>query len=167
MADMNFQVFTASLGDYCVLGHVFENIDHGRMGDYYAVFEQNQTLREFAAKYSTPDNRLVGIIFKGESGDNFIAGAIVDGVTEAPDGAVLMHFPASDFLVTTHDFTDTEPECYPYIGMTVGYAHGENAKIPDGYERYTEHNSYMERFNFDHEANKYRTEVWFAIRKAE
>jgi len=125
-----FQVFTAKFDAYFVLGHTFENIDHGKMGTYYEVYEKNQVLRDFAAKYSTPDNRLVGIIYKGEQGDDFVAGAIVEGVTEAPEGAELMKFPASEFLVTTHDYTDTEQECYPYIGMTVGYAHSENAKIP-------------------------------------
>lgn len=49
--------------------------------------------------------------------------------------------------------------------MIVGYANSENVRIPEGYERYLEHNSYMECFNFNYDKNKFRTEVWFAIRK--
>lgn len=69
------------------------------------------------------------------------------------------------FTIKLNDYTETEPECYPYIGMTVAYAHSENVRIPEGYERCLEHNSYMERFNFNYDENKFRTEVWFAIRK--
>ena len=76
-----------------------------------------------------------------------------------------MKFPASEFLVKTHAYTETEPECYPLIGMTVSYAHSNDVQIPDGYERYSDPNGYMERFNFNHDENKFRTEVWFAIRK--
>lgn len=149
------------MDDYSVLGYSFSNIDHGKMGEYYEKFEKDLPLRNFAAKHSSPDNRLVGIVYK----NSFIAGAIVEEVTEAPEGADLIRFPASEFLVITHDYTETEPECYPYIGMTVSYAHSEAVKIPDGYERNDKLNAYMERFNFNHEEMKYRTEVWFAISK--
>ncbi|MHB1485560.1 MAG: GyrI-like domain-containing protein [Saccharofermentanales bacterium] len=155
-----FQVFTTKIDEYYVLGHSFKDIDHGRLGEYYEKFEKDKPLRDFAAKFSTPDNRLVGIVCD----QDFIAGAIVEGVTEAPEGAELMKFPASEFLVITHDFTGTEPECYPFIGMTVSYAHSRDVRIPDGYERYHEPNGYMERYNFNYEENKFRTEVWFAIR---
>lgn len=157
----NFQVFTAKLDNYFVLGHTFKAIDHGKMGKYYEKYEKNQPLRDFAAQHSTPDNRLVGIVY----GRDFIARAIVEGVTEVPEGAELMEFPASEFLVVTHDYTETEPECYPYIGMIVSYAHSKDVQIPDGYERYHDPNAYMERFNFNCDENKFRTEVWFAIRK--
>lgn len=157
----NFQVFTTKLEDYSVLGYTFKDIDHFKMGEYYEKYEKAQPLRNFAAKYSTPDNRLVGIMY----GQDFIAGAIVQGITEVPEGAELMKFPASEFLVITHDYTDTEPECYPYIGMTVSHAHSKDVQIPDGYERYLDPNSYMERFNFNYDEDKFRTEVWFAIKK--
>lgn len=161
----NMQVFTTKLDDYTVLGHSFKEVDHNKTGDYYGVYENNQPLRDFAAQYSTADNRLVGIVYRGNQGDNFIAGAIVEGVDEAPEGAELMRFPASEFLVITHDYTETEPECYPYIGMTVAYAVSEKVQMPEGYERCHGHNSYMERFNFNNDKNQFRTEVWFAIRK--
>ena len=164
----NFEVFTTKLDDYFVLGHIFKNIDHHKMGDYYGTFERNQPLRNFAAKFSTPENRLVGIVFKGEQGDNFIVGAIVEGVTEAPDGAELMKFPASEFLVTTHgNYFESEDALMKsrYIGKTVGHAHSEHVKIPDGYERCCDKNSYMERWNFNYDAKKFRMEIWFAMKK--
>jgi predicted transcriptional regulator YdeE len=162
---LKFQVFTTKLNDYSVLGHSFKNINHSKMGDYYGVYEKNKPMRDLADKFSTPDNRLVGIIYKGEQGDDFIAGAIIEGINEAPEGADLMKFPASEFLVITHDYTETEPECYPYIGLTVSHAHSKDVPIPDGYERYYDPNGYMECFNFNHVENKFRTEIWFAIRK--
>lgn len=164
MSEVNepgFQVFTTRLDDYSVLGYSFNDIDHSKMGEYYEKFEKDYALRDFAAKYSSPDNRLVGIVY----GNSLIAGAIVEGLTESPEGTDLVRFPASEFLVVTHDYTETEPECYPYIGMTVSYAHSEDVKIPAGYERCYEPNLYMERFNFNHDVKKYRTEVWFAVRK--
>ncbi len=157
----NFQVFTTKFDDYSVLGYTFKKIEHNKMSEYYEKYEKNQPLRDFAAKHSTPDNRLVGILY----GQDFITGAIVEGITEVPEGTKLMKFPASEFLVITHDYTETEPECYPYIGMTVSHAHSKDVQIPDGYERYHDPNGYMERFNFNHDENKFRTEVWFAIRK--
>ncbi|MCL2334436.1 MAG: hypothetical protein FWC57_00025 [Endomicrobia bacterium] len=134
------------------------------MGDYYGVFERNQPLCDFAANHSIPDNRLVGIVYNG---NDFFVGAIVEDVSEAPDGAEFIKFPASEFLVTTHDFFETENDLMNsgYIGQTVGYAHSEEVQIPEGYERYTEYNRYMERWNFNYDENKFRLEVWFAIRK--
>lgn len=142
----NFEVFTTKLNDYTILGYSFKEIDHGKMGEYYGKYEHDQSLRDFAAKHSIPENRLVGIVYN-ES--DFFVGAIVEGITAAPEGAEIMKFPASEFLVTTHDFLKTEDDLMNsgYIGQTVGYAHSENVRIPEGYVRYGEFNAYMERWN--------------------
>lgn len=156
-----FQISKTKLSEYFILGYTFHEIDHYKMGDYYETYEKSHQLRDFTKNYSTPDNRLVGILY----GKDFIAGAIVDGIIEAPEGAELLKFPASEFLVITHDYTETESECCQYIEMTVAHAHSNEVQMPDGYERYRDPNSYMERFSFNYDENKFRTEVWFAIRK--
>ena len=98
-----------------------------------------------------------------------IAGGIVKGVDdiEVPEGASLMEFPASEFLVVTHEWVYKTDDAFPMIGKTVKYAHSEEAqaKMPDGYERCNDHLHFIEHFNYKYDENEYRLEIWFAIRK--
>lgn len=166
----NFHFFTTKLDDYKILGLFFPSIDPCKMGDDYGVYENNHALRELINQHSEISDREIGTMVLADPTDtngpkNFLVGGIVTGVDQAPEGACLMDFPGSEFLVVTHDWCASEKELMDsgWIAQTIGYAH--NLNMPDGYERYEYPVYYRERWNFIEEEHKYRLEVWFAIRK--
>lgn len=167
-----FRVFTRRLNKYKILG-VKHTYNHGgEMGKVYEKLDspENQRLRDLIKEYAEPGNREIGISYRSDLpgwSNEIIAGGIVENINEIPEGASLMEFPASDFLVVTHEWVYKTDEAFLLIGKTVGYAHSEEAqaKIPDGYERYNNHLHFIEHYNYKYDENEYRLEVWFAIRK--
>ena len=175
MSELNhrhFEVFTTKLEDYKILGLLFQSIDPREMGKCYGVFESNFSLRQAINEHSNIGDREIGTMYPSnpslqDGPKDFLIGGIVCGIDEAPEGACIMDFPASEFLVVTHDWCSSEQELMEsgLIAETIGYAHSEEMKIPEGYERYEYPVYYRERWNFNEDENKFRLEVWFAIRK--
>lgn len=168
----NFEVFTIKLNDYKILGLFFPAIDPRKMGDCYGTFENNQSLRAIINEHAQIGDREIGTMYSANDPSNnelqnFLLGGIVTGVDDVPEGATMMDFPASEFLVVTHKWCATEQELMEsgLIAETIGYAHSDDVKMPDGYERYEYPVGYRERWNFIPDENKFRLEVWFAIRK--
>jgi predicted transcriptional regulator YdeE len=168
----NFQVFTTRLDDYKILGILFTAVDPRKMGEYYGIYEKNHSLRNLINKHSKTGDREIGTMYPPNPSvqnepEDFLVGGIVKRIDEAPEGACIMDFPASEFLVTTHEWCSSEKELMEsgFIGQTVVYAHSKEVKIPNGYERYEYPVGYREHWNFNADENKFRMEVWFAIRK--
>ncbi|MCL2388647.1 MAG: MerR family transcriptional regulator [Defluviitaleaceae bacterium] len=169
-----FRVFTRELDAFQFIGvkHTYTN----NMGEVYEKLdsEENQPLRDIIKKHAKPGNREIGIEYAipnhptpNEGPWEIIGGGIVDHVTEIPDGASIMHFPASEFLVVTHEWVYTTDEAFPLIGKSATYAHSDEVKnlIPEGYERYNDPIVFIDWFNYKYEENEYRHETWFPIRK--
>lgn len=166
----NLHSFTTKLDDYKILGLIFPSIDPAKIGDCYGVFENNRPLRELINQHSEIGDREIGIMILADPTNtngpkNFLVGGIVTDIDEAPEGACLMDFPGSEFLVVTHDWCASEQELMDsgWIAQTIGYAF--ELKLPDGYEKYEYPVYYWERWNFHADENQYRFEVWLSIRK--
>ena len=106
---------------------------------------------------------LLGVFCQSDPGYyNYLIGAVVSGVDEAPEGMFLAEFPATDYLVVTHEWVKSEDEANAQIGRLVGHAHGPDV-MPDGYEKYTVPVMFIESYNNSPE--KSRFEVWLPIRE--
>lgn len=108
-----FEVIRGRLDDYRILGILYEEIYPQKMGGYYGAYENNQPLRDLVDRNSAPGDREIGTMYPADPSDenlpwNFLVGAIVRGVDKAPEGACLMDFPASEFLVFTHRWCSSE-----------------------------------------------------------
>jgi predicted transcriptional regulator YdeE len=113
------------------------------------------------------EKSLLGVFCQSEQGYyNYLIGAVVSGVKEAPEGMFLANFPASDYMVVTHEWVQSGREADNQIGRIVGYAHGAELQLTDGYEKYTDPIMFIEGYNYDNEDKKFRFEVWIAIKRS-
>ena len=168
-----YETFQTQLDHFYVLGISHTENNPAKLGDFWGEYEsgKNQILRDYVNKHSQPGNRLIGVMYSVEQPQegyfNYITGGIVEGLSEIPDNSSLVKFPSTEFLVVTHEWVKTASEADGFIGMTVGHAHSDEIQgnIPDGYERYNDPVTFIERFNYNYDENKFRTEIWFAIRK--
>ena len=166
------RVFKRRLDDFIIAGVKHSWNNGSEMGKVYEKLDspENRTLRDWIRKQAQPGDWEIGISYISYSPDwsnETIAGGIVENVDEIPEGGYFMKFPASEYLVVTHEWVYKADEAFPLIGKTVGYAHSEEAhiKIPDGYERDNDNLLFIEHYNYKYEENEYRLEIWFAIRK--
>lgn len=91
---------------------------------------------------------------------------MVGNVDKVPEGYTLTKFPASDFLVVTHEWLSTNDEALKY-GIDAGWKYEKTVHIPDGYVRYDEPGSpitIIEKENAD-TPNGSRYEFWIPIKK--
>jgi len=96
----------------------------------------------------------------------YFQGKIVENVGKVAEGYSLVRFPASDYLVLTHEWLPTFGEAQKY-GIGFGRKHMETAQIPDGYARYNVSEFpiiEIERDNADAPEGS-RIEHWMPIRK--
>jgi predicted transcriptional regulator YdeE len=111
---------------------------------------------------------LLGVFCKSEPGFyNYLIGGMVSGLKEAPEGMFLADFPASEFIVVTHEWSKSIDEAEMNIGRIVGYAHGSELQLPDGYVKCTNPIMFIERYNYEFDKNRFRFEVWLAIKPRE
>lgn len=169
-----FLTYQTQQDNYYVLGITHTENNPAKLGDFWGEYEstKSQTLRDFINLHSTPGNRLIGLMYSAnpvrEGYFNYITGGIVEGISEVPEPSTLVEFPSSEFFVVTHEWVSSASEADGFIGMTVAHAHSEEiqSNIPDAYERYNDPVIFMERFNYNYDENKFRTEIWFPIRKS-
>ena len=123
---------------------------------------------EILAPYQTEGMEL-GIFYNDEPGHyHYLIGGVVGEVDEVPEGFKLVKFPASEFLIVTHEWSKNKVDAKKQIGRIVAYAHSDELKFPDGYEKCTEHLAFVEGYNFNTFGSKrHRFEVWLAMKKAE
>ena len=112
------------------------------------------------------DKPLLGVFCTSEPECwDFLVGAVVENIDEAPEGLRLRAFPASEYLVVTHEWGSSTKESDAQIDRIVDYAHGKDCKPPEGYERCYDPVLFIEDYNWDFDAKKFRFEVWLPIRQ--
>lgn len=113
------------------------------------------------------DRPLFGVFCVSEPGHwSFLVGATVENIEEAPEGLCLRAFPASEYLIVTHEWVSTTKESDTQINRVVDYAHGSDCMLPEGYERYSDPMLFTECFNWNFDDKQFRFEVWLPIRQA-
>jgi len=158
--------FQTHLNEYSVLGLETKTLNGtvGNWGERWGVFFNNNSMEKI--KPYIIDEALLGLFCQSEPGYyNYLIGAMVDGVQEAPDGLYLETFPASEYFVVTHEWVETMDYADNQMGRIVGAAHDNALSLPDGYEKYGDPVMFIERYNYRNDENKFRSEVWLAIRK--
>jgi len=111
------------------------------------------------------DPMCTNVWYENASGDRiYFQGKIVKNVKKVAEGYSLVKFPASDYLVLTHEWLPTFDEAQKY-GIGFGRKHMETVEIPDGYVR---HEDFLiieiERDNADTPDGS-RIEHWLPIKK--
>jgi len=123
----------------------------------------------FRAQANEPllkDRPLFGVFCTSAPGRwSFLVGAVVESIGEAPEGLCLRAFPASEYLVVTHEWVSTTKESDTQINRIVDYAHSGDCKLPEGYERYDDPILYTECFNWRFDDKQFRFEAWLPIRR--
>ena len=82
------------------------------------------------------DSKDTNVWYTNEAGEKvYFQGKIVKNVDKVAKGYTLKVFPASHYLVLTHEWLPTFNEAQRY-GIGFGRKHIETVQIPDGYVRY-------------------------------
>lgn len=162
-----FEIYRAHRESYRVLGMENKFNNDNRDPDcgarWGAFFDSggHEKLKPFLT-----EKPLVGVFCQSEPGYyNYLIGGVVSGIESAPEGMFLCDFPATDYLVVTTQWQPSIDQAEKYIGPVVGYAHGSELRFPDGYEKYTDPVMFIEGYNYEFDNNRFRFEVWLAIRK--
>lgn len=117
--------------------------------------------------YAT-DAQPINIWYTNPAGQEiYFQGLFVENVDKIPDGYTLADFPASDFLVVTTDWMETNDEAVGENGNGRCNAYAETVQIPEGYVRDDGPGSAIgkiEKENADTPQGS-RYEVWVPIKK--
>lgn len=115
------------------------------------------------------DTKPLNVWYTKNTGEKiYFQGLMVENVDQIPDGYTLSKFPASDFLVVTHDWVSTNDEALRY-GIDAGWKNIKTVQIPDGYIRYDEPGcpiTVIEKENSDTPDGS-RYEFWVPIKKVD
>ncbi|MDR1328669.1 MAG: GyrI-like domain-containing protein [Oscillospiraceae bacterium] len=115
------------------------------------------------------DTKPINVWYTNNAGEEiYFQGLMVDNVDKVPEGYTLMKFPASDFLVVTHEWLSTNEEALKY-GIDAGWKYEKIVQIPDGYVRYDGPGSpitIIEKENMDTPDGS-RYEFWIPIKKVD
>jgi Uncharacterized protein conserved in bacteria len=113
------------------------------------------------------DTKPLNIWYTNKAGENiYFQGLMVSDVDAVPDDYKLMKYPASDFLVVTHEWLPTNDEALIY-GIDAGWKNEKAAQIPDGYVRYDGPGSPITIIEKENSDTPYgsRYEMWIPIKK--
>jgi predicted transcriptional regulator YdeE len=134
-------------------GHFWDNFF--KLGGYDEIYP-----------YAT-DPKPINVWYTKNTGEKvYFQGLMVKNVDEVPEGYTLAKFPASDFIVVTHDWLPTYSEAQGY-GIDAGWKNIKTVEIPDGYVRNDGEGSeitVIERDNHDTPDGS-RIEFWVPIKK--
>ncbi|MCL2518491.1 MAG: GyrI-like domain-containing protein [Oscillospiraceae bacterium] len=115
------------------------------------------------------DPKPINVWYTKDTGDRiYFQGLMIENVDEVPDEYTLAKFPASDFLVVTHEWVSTNEEALSY-GIDAGWKNIKTVQMPDGYFRNDGPGcpiTVIEKENCDTpEGSRY--EFWVPIKKVE
>jgi len=114
------------------------------------------------------DPKPINVNYTNSAGEKiYFQGLMVGNVDRVPDGYTLEQFPASDFLVVTHEWSTDKVALNFGIGDCGKYA--KTVQIPEGYVRYDGPGSpitIIERENSDTPDGS-RYEWWVPIKKVD
>ena len=166
MSETKIEILQTNRTELYVLGienkksSLITNPNCGACWDEFFQLNAPEKIKQFQT-----ENPLLGVFCQSEPGYyNYLIGGIVAGVEKVPDGMYLAKFPASDYIVITHEWVSSRGETDKEVGRLVGYAHSDECKIPDGFERYDTGIIFVECYNYDFDANQFRFEVWLPIK---
>ncbi|HBL84371.1 MAG: hypothetical protein A2Y17_04915 [Clostridiales bacterium GWF2_38_85] len=163
------EVYQAHREQYQVLG-IENKTPNGTVGDWGACWNVflNSNARNIVEFLRTEKSTFLGVFCQSDTGYyNYLIGGVVSDVSETPEGMFLANFPAADFIVVTHEWMPSIDEAEQQVGRIVGYAHGSELQLPDGYIKYNAPPSpimFIESYNYEFDNNRFRFEVWFPIR---
>jgi predicted transcriptional regulator YdeE len=161
------EIFTAHRGKHTVLGkgNTFKQSDRNPKCPHFWKLYEDLGARKLIKPYMTENAEIAIFCHHDEQYYNYFIGAVVENVDVTPEGLHLIEFPETEYLVVTHEWLSNKESANKKIGNIVAYAHSGKVKIPNGYEKYTEPVMFIESYNYDFTANKYRFEVWSPMRK--
>ena len=138
-----------------------ESSDFGYFWDHFFKVGGYDKILAFAV-----DPKPLNVWYTNDVGENiYFQGLMVENVDEIPEDYSFKKFPASDFLVVTHEWMKTNDEALRY-GIGAGWNNIKAIQIPDGYVRYEESITIIEKENCDTPQGS-RYEFWVPIKKAE
>lgn len=159
---VTFQIHQAAFSFLGVENIVTEEADFGYFWDHFFKIGGYDKILPYAT-----DPRPINIWFTNPKGEQiYFQGLMVKNVDDVPEGYALSEFPATDFIIVTHEWMATSKEALMY-GIDAGWTNEKTVKIPDGYVRDDAPDrpiTFIEKENFDNpEGNRY--EVWVPIRR--
>ncbi len=164
----NIEIYQAHREPYYVLGIENKTLN-GTTGDWGACWSQffkpggHDKIKPFLI-----EQPLLGVFCQSEPGYyNYLIGGIVSGVKSIPEGMFMAEFPKTEYSVVTHEWVPSIDEAEKQIGRIVGYAHGSELQLPDGYVKYNGPPNpliFIESYNYDFDNNRFRFEVWLPIK---
>jgi len=138
-----------------------ESSDFGYFWDHFFKVGGYNKILPFAV-----DPKPLNVWYTNDAGENiYFQGLMVENVDEIPEDYSFKKFPASDFLVVTHEWMKTNDEALRY-GISAGWNNIKAIQIPDGYVRYEESITIIEKENCDTPQGS-RYEFWVPIKKVE
>lgn len=159
---VSFQMHQAAFSFLGIENIVTESSDFGYFWDHFFKAGGYEKIIPYAT-----DIKPINIWYTNKSGQEiFFQGLMVDSVGNVPEGYTLAQFPASDFIVVTHEWLPTNEAALEY-GIGAGWKHEKTVQMPDGYVRYDGPGSpitIIEKENSDTPDGS-RYEVWVPIRK--
>ena len=117
--------------------------------------------------YAT-DLKAINVWYKNDEGNKiYFQGKMVKNVEKVAEGYSLIKFPASDYLVLTHEWLPTFDEAQKY-GIGFGRKHMNTVELPEGYIRYDSSEFQIIEIEIDSAdtPNGSRIEHWMPIKKA-
>ncbi|HBL84377.1 MAG: hypothetical protein A2Y17_04885 [Clostridiales bacterium GWF2_38_85] len=162
------EIYQAHREPYQVLGIENKTLN-GTVGDWGVCWNQffksggHDKIKPFLT-----EQPLLGVFCQSEPGYyNYLIGGVVSGVTDIPEDMFVAEFPATDYIVVTNEWMKSIDEAEQQVGRIVGYAHGNELQLPDGYVKYNGPPSklmFIESYNYDFKNNRFRFEVWLPVK---
>ena len=114
------------------------------------------------------DPKPINVWYTNEAGQRiYFQGLFVKDVDKVPDGYTLKNFPATDFLVVTTEWMETNEEAVGENGNGQCNRYADTVQMPEGYMRYDGPGSPITRIEKENsntpEGSRY--EVWVPIKK--
>jgi len=163
-AFVTFQIHQDEFSFLGIENVVTESSDFGYFWDHFFKAGGYDKINPYAI-----DPKPINIWYTNNVGEKiYFQGLMVGNVDEVPEGYTLARFPASDFLVVTHEWLPTNDEALKY-GIDAGWKYEKTVQIPDGYVRYDGPGSpitIIEKENADTPDGS-RYELWVPIKKVD
>jgi predicted transcriptional regulator YdeE len=171
MSDINkpaIKVFKIHQDEFSFLGNeniLTESSDFGYIWDNFFKMGGYDPILPYAT-----DPKPINVWYTNKTGQRiYLQGLFVKNVEKVPDGYNLVNFPASDFLIVTTEWMETNEEAVGENGNGRCNRYAQTVQIPDGYVRNDGPDSpitEIEKENADTPDGS-RYEVWVPIKNIE
>ncbi|MCL2665961.1 MAG: GyrI-like domain-containing protein [Defluviitaleaceae bacterium] len=138
------------------------NSDFGFFWDNFFKLGGYDNIDPYAA-----DPKDTNVWYKNEAGEQiYFQGKMVKNVKKIAEGYSLVKFPASDYLILTHEWLPTFAEAQKY-GIGFGRKHIKTVELPYGFAKYSDYEFHITEIEKDNAntPNGSRIEHWLPIKK--